>query len=98
MSESRSRIWIDVRGGEGGRLADLLRMLGFRVEELVPVPCTERESHIEGIDYPGAKSRPLRLELPKLCPFLTSNYQSLESIRPPAQFEEGVRLLRMLLQ
>ncbi len=93
-----SRLWVDVRGGEGTVIADMLRRIGFIVEEVVPVPDTERVFH-SAQSYPSNDlSLPERLVLPAHSRFFGGTYRSIKEAHDRLPNEEAVLLFQRWLR
>jgi hypothetical protein len=97
-AEVVSRIWVDVRGGDGCRFADMLRYVGFRVEEMIPVPDTQHGYRSEQTGREGARRLPERLVLPANSRFFGKNFQSLKEARDRLPSEEAARLFQTWLR
>lgn len=88
-----SRIWVDIRGGEGSQIANLLRRLGFIVEEVVPLPDKTREPRKS-----TGKLLPEFVLLPAQSRFFECNHQSLESVECRPTSEAAAQLFQKMLQ
>jgi hypothetical protein len=93
-----SRILVDVRGGDGGQLADFLRQLGFIVEEVVPLPDKTREYHSERNRRANERLPPEPVLLPGQSRFFESNHLSLEPVERRPTSEVAAQLFQRLLR
>ncbi len=91
----RSRIFVDVRG-DGAVIANRLRLLGFIVEEFVPLRSRKPQRELEKqTDHTGFRingTRHLLSEDDDL--FASGNRASIESTNDPLECEQSAHLLR----
>ena len=85
-----------MRGGDGARLASVLRELGFIVEEVYVVPDKTHERRISLGAFAEKQSPVVYARLPARSRFFARNHRSLASVEHRPSGAQAARLLQSL--